>query len=263
MVPVLVADDDGDIRDALSWLLREEGYAPVEAASAADALALIDARAFALILTDLFSHGRDSAASGIRGLVERAYPTPVGLLSAWPLSDDEIAASRCAFFLGKPFDIDNLLTTIAAALHMALTPDQQGQAEQVRRYFAALSTRDWDALVDLCTDDAVYVLPGGGPFSQTLRGKAAFRAYSEETFRHFPAARFEAIGVYATPQGLAARYESTWQGADGGEQRQAGSVLFQFDGGRIRQIGVRLNDARLRALIASEPDAEAHAIGSA
>ena len=44
--------------------------------------------------------------------------------------------------------------------------------------------------------------------------------------------------------------QGTWRAPDGNEPRMSGAVHFQFAGERIRQIGVRLNDERLRALLA-------------
>jgi hypothetical protein len=89
------------------------------------------------------------------------------------------------------------------------------------------------------------------PFSRVVHGRAAFRAYTDETFHQSPAARFEQVTVYAAPHGLAARFQGRWTTGQLGEQKQSGSVNFQFAGDLIRQIGVRLNDERLETLMAS------------
>lgn len=54
--------------------------------------------------------------------------------------------------------------------------------------------------------------------------------------------------MYATPHGLAARYQGRWHGPDGHEARQSGAVLFEFAGQQIARIGVRLNVERLETL---------------
>ncbi len=247
---VLVIDDDPDLRDALRLLLEDAGYEIAVAASRADAFAQIDTATFQCILTDAFARAPGDALDSIRPLVERARPTPVGLLTGWRLPQEEIGRAGVAFVATNPFDLDQLLASVAAAIAVPLTPEQQRQAVVVRTYFAALTARDWDALADLCTDDVTYVLPGDTPFSGTVAGQAAFRAYTEETYRHFPAARFWDIAVYAAPAGLAARFQGAWRAPDGSEPRMTGAVQFQFMGERIRQIGVRLKDERLRALLA-------------
>lgn len=247
---VLVIDDDPDIRDALRLLLEDAGYATAVAASLADAFAQIDTATFQCILTDAFARTPAGALDSIRPLVERAQPTPVGLLTGWRLPQEEIERAGVAFVATKPFDLDQLLASVAAAIATPLTPERQRQAAVVHAYFAALTARDWDALVALCTDDVTYALPGESPFSTTIAGKAAFRAYTEETYRHFLAARFWDIAVYATPAGLAARFQGAWRAPDGSEPRLTGAVWFQFAAERIHQIGVQLNNERLRALLA-------------
>ncbi len=248
-VPVLVVDDDADVREAFALLLDEEGYQTQLAATLEEALAFTDERVFALILTDLLLHTRSQPLDAISRLRDHAHPTPVGVITGWPVSADEVQREGFAFLLPEPFDVEVLLTTIAAALATPLGPAEQRRATVVHRYFDALTARDWEGLLRLCSDDVTYVLPGATPFSTTVQGQAAFRAYTEATFQHYPAARFEAIQVYATPHGLAARFESRWMTASVGEQRQAGSVVFQFADEAICQIGVRMNDERLQALL--------------
>lgn len=119
----------------------------------------------------------------------------------------------------------------------------------VRHYFAALSHRDWDALVSLCADDVVYLLPGANPLSGAIEGKAAFRAYSEDIFTGFPGAWFDPVNVYATPNGIAARYQVRWLSDDQREQQQSGATIFQFSGPQIQRIGIRLSDDQIRLLL--------------
>ena len=147
----------------------------------------------------------------------------------------------------KPFDLETLLTSIAACLNIPLTPEQARQAHVIQAYFAALSARAWDALLALCTDEVLYSLPDS-PFACTIRGKAAFRTYTEDTFRQFPAARFEEVLVSSRPHGLAARYRSCWATPEGGEECVAGAVAFEFQGARIAQIGIQLGEKQQRVL---------------
>ena len=246
---ILVADDDEDIRDALRFLLEDAGYTVACVATLDDALALIDQEMVHLILTDSFVGRQRNAWAMLRSLRQRAEPTPVGMVTAWNLSPAEPQAAQFAFVIGKPFDVDQLLAQIAASLHTSLTDEQQRLASVVHAYFAALTARDWDALIDLCTDDVTYVLPGPAALAGTHVGKAAFRAYTEEIFAQFLDARFEQVQVYASPSGLATRYRGTWRMPDGSQPVVMGAVHFQFEGDRIKQIGVSLNDERLAALM--------------
>ena len=250
---ILLIEDDPGIREALALLLDDEGYQTREASTLQEAYDLIDRGAFNLILTDLLAHVPDSLFAAASAIQERAAPTPVAILSAWQAALSAPEASQFAFVLTKPFDLDALLTAIAAALQTsgALSPEEQQRAQVVRHYFAALSQRDWDALVRLCTDDVLYVLPGASPLSATVAGKPAFRAHSEAVFAHFPGARFDPINIYATPTGMAARYQSRWLGADQREYQQAGATIFQFSGLHIQRIGIRLANDQLGSLLES------------
>ena len=249
---VLVVDDDQDIREALCLLLMDAGYATSVASSLAEALEQIETTTFRLIVTDAFAHRPSDALASIQTLQRAAHPTPVGIVSGWSPTSDDAQQAGLAFCLAKPFDLDQLLAQIAATLQTPLNQDQSRQVPVIHRYFAALTARDWDALVDLCTENVTYVLPGNTPFSTTITGKAAFRAYTEETFSHFPAASFDDVVVYASPTGLAAHYRGCWHMPDGSEARMTGAVHFQFEDMRIQQIGVRLNDERLRALLQAQ-----------
>lgn len=249
MPQILLIEDDPAIRESLVYLLRDEGYQAQEAVTLDVALDLIDRFTFDLVLTDLLDHDPDQPLASAIALRDRAAPTPVAILSAWPTITTTPEAAEFAFVMSKPFDLDELLTTIAAALHTRLSPEEEARALVVRQYFDALSTSDWDALVSICTDDVIYVLPGNSALSATVQGKSAFQAYSESVFAHFPAAHFEPVSIYATPSGMAARYQVRWLGNEHQEQQQAGAVVFQFSGLLIRRIGIQLANEQLRQLL--------------
>ena len=246
---VLIVEDDKDIRDVLHLLLADNGYESVAATSPAAALALMDTELFHLVLTDGFAATSLDVIPSVQFLQQRAHPTPVALMTAWPLADDDVEQAGFAFLARKPFGYDRLLAQVAQAIDAPLSADQQRQTEFVRRYFAALTARDWDALIALCADDVTYVLPSDAPFSSIITGAVAFRAYTEETFSSFPGARFADIQVYASPHGLAARYVGSWRTPDGQEPCLSGTIHFQFAGECIQHIGVRVPGARLRAML--------------
>ncbi len=106
---VLVVDDEVDIRQAVSEVLVDEGYGVVSASDGRDALAKTRAIHPSLILLDLMmprmngwefreAQKHDPEVSGI----------PVVVLSALG-RDSRIEAEA---FLPKPFDLDDLLSTV-------------------------------------------------------------------------------------------------------------------------------------------------------
>ena len=245
---ILVAEDDTDLRETLCALLVDYGYGVEAAASLDEALALVDRQSFGFILSDLLAGNGADRLRAVEQLRERAFPSPIGLVTGWKIAEPEAVSRGFAWVLQKPFDVDLLVTEIAGHLELPLDAERERQAQVARAYFAALSARNWDALVELCADDVTYVLPPPAPFAQEIHGKEAFRRYTEETYAHFPGVRFEEPRVYALPRGMAARYVGSWP-ADGGMHQQAGAVIFQFEDERIKQIGVRLNAEQLRTMV--------------
>jgi CheY-like chemotaxis protein/ketosteroid isomerase-like protein len=238
---LLIVEDDHDIRETIAMVLDEEGYTASFAVSLEDGLALVDAVAFQLILTDLFATSGQDPLASVEALRLRAAPTPVGIMTSWKVPPEEAERRGFRFLLHKPFGLEEFLTQVAAALKVTLSAEQRRQEAIVRRYFAALTARDWDALATLCADDVAYSLPGASSFAA-------------ETFAHFPDARFGDVLVYASPKGLAARYQGSWAAPDGSAQRQSGATIFRFEGTHIAQIGVLLNEAYLQARLGGAPD---------
>ncbi len=120
--PILIVDDDGDIRLALEMLLQYEGFEVWTAKDGEEALRRLDAesakgRRPGLVLTDLKMPGLDGAGL-LEKIQERKAPPPVAILSG----HGDVATAvdlvrRGAFsFLEKPVDENRVLVTIRAAL---------------------------------------------------------------------------------------------------------------------------------------------------
>jgi DNA-binding NtrC family response regulator len=120
--PILVVDDDGDIRLALEMLLQYEGFEVWTAKDGEEALRRLDAesakgRRPGLVLTDLKMPGLDGAGL-LEKIQERNAPPPVAILSG----HGDVATAvdlvrRGAFtFLEKPVDQNRVLVTVRAAL---------------------------------------------------------------------------------------------------------------------------------------------------
>src|SRR5262245_608168 len=255
--PLLIAEDDLDLRDILQDILDEEGYALALASSQAEAFARIDEATFALILTDLFEKPFNDPLASARLLQQRAFPTPVAVMTAWTLDQRAVESAGLACVIPKPFDFQDLLGCIASVLNLRFSPDQERRAEVVRRYLAALATHDWDALLALCEPNVSFTRPRMPltPAQRTLTGVADLRAQREEIVRHFPGVRYEAIRIFPQPQGLAARYVVRIPASGGQEEAFGAAMLFQFAGERISAIGAQVNSERLAAVMAARPNA--------
>ena len=116
---VLVVDDEADIRELVSGVLEDEGYAVRTAADSSSALDAIEDRRPSLVLLDVWLQG--SRMDGLQMLqeVKRRDPTlPVLMISGHGNLDTAVAAVRegAIDFIEKPFDDEALLSAIRCAL---------------------------------------------------------------------------------------------------------------------------------------------------
>lgn len=130
---MLIADDDRDLVSVLSEALAEEGYlvrVAFDGQMALDAIARVPTD---LVVADIVMPRLDGLALA-RDLLDRTNPVPVILLSGH--------ARRLELpnlvFLGKPFNIDDLLEAVARVL---ADPTGASRSQLPRALPAASSVR--------------------------------------------------------------------------------------------------------------------------
>ncbi|MCC6850269.1 MAG: response regulator [Deltaproteobacteria bacterium] len=114
---VLVVDDNRDMAAGIAMLLEEDGFEAQVAYSGRSALAALEKREFALVLSDV----RMSAMSGMDLLaaIRGRWPaTPVILLTAYGSIDSAVDAMRTGAcdYLTKPFDNAELVRVARRAI---------------------------------------------------------------------------------------------------------------------------------------------------
>lgn len=135
MSDILIVDDERDIRELISDILIDEGYATRLAGNSDDAMAAINADAPALIVLDIWL--KDSRMDGIDILktVKRDNPdVPVVIISGHGNIEIAVAAIKQGAydFIEKPFNIDQLLVVIRRAM----------ETSRLRRENQSLRRRD-------------------------------------------------------------------------------------------------------------------------
>jgi len=115
---VLVVDDEADIRELVSGVLEDEGYAVRAAADSTSALDAIDDRRPSLVLLDVWLQG--SRLDGLQLLEQikrRDASLPVLMISGHGNLDTAVAAIRegAVDFIEKPFKADRLLHLVGRA----------------------------------------------------------------------------------------------------------------------------------------------------
>jgi putative two-component system response regulator len=131
---ILVVEDDAGVRSLLSEALLSLGYAVRAAASAEQALAMVEASPPDLVLTDVHM----GAMSGVE-LCERIKSDPrwallpVVILTAVADLDSRVAglAAGADDFFPKPFNLLELRTRVGALLRVKTLLDQLERAESV------------------------------------------------------------------------------------------------------------------------------------
>jgi two-component system response regulator AtoC len=110
---ILVVDDEQLIRWTLSEALRGWGYAPLEAATVAEALSAFDAEQPVAVLLDI-NLPDGSGLDVLREIKQRQPQAVVLMITANVLVDDTIAALRGGAydFIGKPINLDELQVTL-------------------------------------------------------------------------------------------------------------------------------------------------------
>jgi len=115
---ILVVDDEADIRELVSGVLEDEGYAVRTAADSSSALEAIEDRRPSLVLLDVWLQGSKLDGLQLLEQVKRRDPTlPVIMISGHGNLDTAVAAIRegAVDFIEKPFKADKLLHLVARA----------------------------------------------------------------------------------------------------------------------------------------------------
>jgi two-component system, NtrC family, nitrogen regulation response regulator NtrX len=116
---ILVVDDEADIRELVSGILEDEGYAVRTAKDAEEALSAIGARRPNLLLLDIWLEGSRLDGLALLDVVKGQHPDlPVVMISGHGTIETAVAAiKRGAYdFIEKPFNADRLVVVASRAL---------------------------------------------------------------------------------------------------------------------------------------------------
>jgi len=119
MSEILIVDDEADIRDLLSELLRDEGYDTRTAHDADSTFAAIEAAPPDLIVLDIWLQGSRLDGIEILKAVKQDNPgIPVVIISGHGNVEVAVAAVKQGAydFVEKPFNVDQLMMVIGRAL---------------------------------------------------------------------------------------------------------------------------------------------------
>ncbi len=179
---ILVVDDEISIVEVLKALLRREGYAVKAAASGTEALELLNAEGFDLLISDI----RMEPLDGIE-LLRRArqlHPDiSVVMMTAYAAVETAVEAMKFGAFdyVCKPFKSDELLLTVERALRYQNTMVENEQLKvslQTRYHFKNLvgdsegMRRVYDVINKIAGRDSTVLILGESGTGKELVAKA-------------------------------------------------------------------------------------------
>lgn len=126
---ILIVDDDPSVTTSISLLLRQSGYRAQAVTNPAEALTLIAAQSFRLVILDMNFSRRTTGEEGIEWLkkIKALRPSlPVILLTAWGSIQLAVAGIRAgaADFVTKPWTHQQLLQSVKTALELSVVPTE-------------------------------------------------------------------------------------------------------------------------------------------
>lgn len=128
-IRVLLVDDEAAIRRALRTPLNELGFQTMEASRGEDALHLVRAESFDVVLLDIQMPGIGgmNTLARLRSLAPRL---PILMLTVQDSEEQKVEALECGAddYITKPFSIRECIARIRSAVRRAQTPERQEDA---------------------------------------------------------------------------------------------------------------------------------------
>jgi len=168
---ILIVDDDPDFRENLSGILREDGYAPVTAATGKDAMKRAEEDEFAVALIDLKLE--DMSGLDVMKEIKECSPMTEGIfVTGYASQSSAIDAVKLAAYsyVEKPFNVGQLLETI----QMAIEKQKVGKAlrESEERYRTLFEG----------SRDAIYITSGDNQFVELNQASLELFGYTRAEF---------------------------------------------------------------------------------
>jgi two-component system response regulator FlrC len=251
LLPVLIAEDDADLREALSTTLQLNGYTVLEAIDGESALLVLAREPVGLLISDVQMKPMDGHALLARARSEHP-DVPVILMTAYGMIDKAVSAIRAGAvnYLTKPFEPQRLLEEVAC--HMRPAPSEPGRPRRAGNDGVVAGDPATRAVLELArrvsATDATVLITG-----ESGTGKEVFARFIH---RHSSraSAPFVAINCAAIPENL---LEATLFGYEKGaftgasqatagkfEQAQGGTLLLD----EISEMPLTLQAKLLRVL---------------
>ncbi|MDR3684228.1 MAG: response regulator [Geothrix sp.] len=143
-IPILIVDDEADLRDLLVEALQDQGYAAEGAEGGAQALARVRQRHFPVVFTDLNMPGGLSGLELLRAIREDDPRTMGILMTGYATTESAIQAlKRGAYdFIQKPFKLAEIEASLERALDYYRVRRENEEYQQNLEQMVATRTQE-------------------------------------------------------------------------------------------------------------------------
>ncbi len=114
--PILVVDDDHNLRQTIQWVLEEEGFSVWTAGDGQEAVEQAMAQQPGLVILDMGLPLLDGSEVAAQVQARYGDAVPLILITADGQAEEKSRRVSAASFLRKPFDIDELVDAVQQAL---------------------------------------------------------------------------------------------------------------------------------------------------
>ena len=138
---ILVVDDEAKMRRLLEITLQAMGHAAVQAADGIEALGLLAAEPYDLVLSDMRMPGLDGLGL-LRNMRERGLETPVVMLTAHGTVESAVEAMKLGAvdYILRPFEMSTVELAVTRALAM-------GEVQRENRFLRDEVGRGWGEFI--------------------------------------------------------------------------------------------------------------------
>ncbi len=236
MGDILITDDERDIRELISDILKDEGYTTRLAGNSDQCMAEIAKEPPALMILDIWL--KDSRMDGIDILktVKREHPDiPIVIISGHGNIEIAVAAIKQGAydFIEKPFNIDQLLVVIKRAMETSRlrrenTALKRGDSQPAEMLGECAAFRSLRAQLDKVTKSNGRVMLTGQPGSGKETAARYIHAHSARSSAPFVTVTSASVAPDRMEEVLFGR-ETPEKGVEKGLLEQAHGGVIYFD----------------------------------
>ena len=134
MTEVLIIDDEIDISESISAILKDEGLKCTTVSNSIDAIDSINKVAYELIILDVWLNEEDYDGIKLLKLIKKDYPKiPVIIISGHGNIDMAVEAIKegAYEFVEKPFKSERLILSVSRALEVKLMKEENKELKEI------------------------------------------------------------------------------------------------------------------------------------